>query len=355
MKQDPERLLRLDGLRGVAACIVSFLFHARMLFGSVQNPFDGVPGFGWFQQWGWSAVDLFFVLSGFVFAHCYLDDWRLRAGTTISSFALSRFARLWPLHAVVLGFTVVILHQLPQTNLSNVLASLAMLQVFLADPTQTLNGPAWSLSVEVLCYGLFILAAAAGARVLQASAAVAILIGAGCIFAFGVWDALVARGFLGFFCGVFLRRHMHHADRMPGATLAVFAALPFIIVPDGGWLVLTTLVAWPAAILLALRVPVLEARPMVWLGDRSYTIYLVHMPVYLLSLALFSGISGMDRTAWLAATLATWGVILLVADLLYRNLERPSQRAILSRFGKRRAGIVDLPERLAPDDRRGVQ
>lgn len=355
MTHDPERLLRLDGLRGVAACVVSLLFHARMMSGSSQSPLDGLWGFEWFRDWGWSAVDLFFVLSGFVFAHCYLDGWRLRVGTTLSSFALSRFARLWPLHAVTLGFTILIWQQAPQTTFANILASLAMLQVFLADPTHTLNGPAWSLSVEVICYAIFILAAISGTRVLRAAAVLAILVGAGFVLIFGAWDALVARGCLGFFCGVFLRRHMHHADRMPGAALALFAALPFIIVPDGGWLVLTTLVAWPAAILLALRIPVLEARPMLWLGDRSYTIYLVHMPIYLLYFLLFSGGAGMDRTAWLGAMLATWGVILLVADLLYRNLERPSQRAILSRFGRRRTGIFDLPERLAPDDRRGVQ
>lgn len=353
MTHAPDRLLRLDGLRGLAACIVGFVFHAWAMFASGENPLDRIWGLGWFQGWGWSAVDLFFVLSGFVFAHCYLDGWRLRAGTTISSFALSRFARLWPLHASILGFVLLMLHRLPEANLTSALASLAMMQVFLPDPTQTLNGPAWSLSVEVLCYVVFIFAAVAGPRVLQASAGIAVVVGAYCIFAFGIWDALIARGFLGFFCGVILRRYARFADPIPTLALTAIAALPFVIRPDGGWLILTTLVAWPAAILLALRIPALESRPMIWLGDRSYTIYLVHMPVYLLAFTLFSGVSGMDPMTLLAALLATWGVILLVADGLYRYIERPSQKAILSRFGNKRDAHKS-PMCLATGDRGGA-
>ena len=144
-RPSPDRLLRLDGLRGLAACFISFVFHLRILFSQESNPLNGVPGLGWFQHWGWSMVDLFFVLSGFVFAHCYLDGWRLRAGTTISSFALSRFARLWPLHAVSLACIILILRDAPETTVANAMTSLAMLHVFLPAPTQTLNGPAWSL------------------------------------------------------------------------------------------------------------------------------------------------------------------------------------------------------------------
>lgn len=335
MSRSPERLLRLDGLRGLAACIISFVFHARLMFGQGPNPLDDIPGLGWFQHWGWSMVDLFFVLSGFVFAHCYLDGWRLRAGTTISSFALTRFARLWPLHVLSLGFIILILRQAPETTVANALTSLAMLHVFLPDPTNTLNGPAWSLSVEVLCYALFIAAAAAGGRVLRASAAAAILFGAYCIFAFGVWDALVGRGLLGFFCGVLLRRYVKSADPIPSPVLAIAAALPFAVVPDGAALIVTTLVAWPAVILLALRIRAMEVRPMIWLGDRSYTIYLVHVPIYYLAFGLFSGLLETDRAIWLAATFAVWGVILLVADLFYRYIEKPSQKAILQRFGKK--------------------
>ncbi|MBK6413320.1 acyltransferase [Sphingopyxis sp.] len=331
--------MRLDGLRGLAACFISFVFHLRILFSQESNPLNGVPGLGWFQHWGWSMVDLFFVLSGFVFAHCYLDGWRLRAGTTISSFALSRFARLWPLHAVSLACIILILRDAPETTVANAMTSLAMLHVFLPAPTQTLNGPAWSLSVEVFCYAVFILAATAGARALRVSAVVAIFAGTYCIFALGAWEALIGRGLLGFFCGVILRRYVKFADPIPGAVLIVPAALPFVIVPEGAWLILTSVVAWPATILLALRTKVLESRVMIWFGDRSYSIYLIHVPVYLLAATAVSQLGELGRTGSMVATIMVWILILLIADLFYRHLEMPSQKAILQWFRKREGGV----------------
>lgn len=335
MVHSPERLLRLDGLRGVAAGVISFIFHARILFGRTENPLSDIPGLGWFQLWGWSMVDLFFVLSGFVFAHCYLDGWRLRAGTTISSFALSRFARLWPLHVVTLGLAFSILHDTPQATLANAMTSLAMLHVFLAEPTQTLNGPAWSLSVEAICYAVFIVAAVAGGRSLRASTVAAILFGIGSILALEGSAVLIGRGLLGFFSGVLLRRYLLCADPIPTPVLIGMAGLPFLVVPQGAWLLLTSLIAWPAAILLALRCRFLAMRPMVWLGDRSYTIYLVHVPIYMVVSAFLGGDSAIGWAGLLMVAIAVWSAIILVADLFYRYLEKPCQKALLRRFAGR--------------------
>jgi peptidoglycan/LPS O-acetylase OafA/YrhL len=66
------RLTRLDGLRGVAACGVVFTYHASLLFAGRQLPgAEWISPLGWLRQWGWTFVDLFFVLSGYIFAHVY--------------------------------------------------------------------------------------------------------------------------------------------------------------------------------------------------------------------------------------------------------------------------------------------
>lgn len=79
----------LDGLRGIAALAVIGL-HLGGLFGPLS-----FPG-------GYLAVDLFFVLSGFVLAHAY--DERLRTQMTARAFLLARAIRLYPLY--LLGFCV---------------------------------------------------------------------------------------------------------------------------------------------------------------------------------------------------------------------------------------------------------
>lgn len=77
-------ILSFEGLRGVAAVLVMF-FHLQVgaqYFGIVRN--------------GYLAVDLFFVLSGYVIAQNYAA--RLADGVQFNVFIIRRFGRLWPLH-----------------------------------------------------------------------------------------------------------------------------------------------------------------------------------------------------------------------------------------------------------------
>lgn len=334
------RIAPLDGLRGLAACAVGLLFHARVLYGDAPNPFAGFAVIEWFQQYGWAFVDLFFVLSGFVFAHCYLAGWQLRPGVSARDFAVARIARLWPLHIALLAFTVLLLRADPDTTASNVLLSALMLQVLAENPTDLLNGPAWSLSVEMFAYALFLLAALSRPALFKAVAAGAVAWGAWDIAVHGVWDALIGRGLLGFFLGVLLQRGLPELGRIPTWALAPLLLVPVLIPPQGSALLPTVLLAWPAAILLALRAPMLGRGPLLWLGDRSYAIYLLHVPVYTLvgNLAHQAGLTG--HGGWLALTLATWALILVLSNIAYRQLERPAQRAIRALAGRPRAAFA---------------
>ena len=77
----PGRFLTLDGLRGLAALIVVAV-HASEHFGSAGPRF------------GYLAVDLFFVLSGFVLSYAY--DRRFADGMTNRQFMRLRIERLAP-------------------------------------------------------------------------------------------------------------------------------------------------------------------------------------------------------------------------------------------------------------------
>src|SRR3546814_437616 len=82
----------LDGMRGVAAIAV-VLLHVPALFGQIRAPNAGL------------AVDMFFVMSGFIIAHAY--EHRLRENLTWRRFAILRLIRLHTLYelGLLLGVT----------------------------------------------------------------------------------------------------------------------------------------------------------------------------------------------------------------------------------------------------------
>ncbi len=330
-----KRLASLDGLRGIAACALAFVFHARLILTSSTNPFAGVPGLDWLQLYGWAMVDLFFVLSGFVFAHCYLDGWRMRRGVSGPSFVVARLARLWPLHLVTLAFAALLLRELDSTTPANIVISALFGQVFLEEPTNTLNGPAWSLSVEMICYGIFACAAFAGGRWLRATCIIALAVGIASIAVYG-GGALIGRGLAGFFIGVIICRLLDRTARIPTWMLIACLCLAFVVPPRGSALIVTLCLAWPAAILLALRSRLLGTRVFTWIGDRSYTIYLVHVPIYLTAQAAVGERIGQSMLLTLTTLLMCWIVILVISNTLYRSFERPAQRAILSAYHQRK-------------------
>src|SRR5436309_2859727 len=99
------RLPELDGLRGIAILLV-IMFHYMI----VCLHFDATAMYCsvWFFQIGWSGVDLFFVLSGFLIGGILLDH--RNASNMLKVFYVRRACRILPLYAVTFGMYVVGVH-----------------------------------------------------------------------------------------------------------------------------------------------------------------------------------------------------------------------------------------------------
>ena len=105
---------------------------------------------------GWSglntnaelAVDFFFILSGFVLAQAIIER-----GPSWPSFAVARFARLWPLHILTMCAALFFVLKL---NWFVVSIHVLMLQNAGIIDELTLNAPAWSVSSEMII-GLLVL------------------------------------------------------------------------------------------------------------------------------------------------------------------------------------------------------
>ncbi|MCR9087372.1 MAG: acyltransferase [Rhodobacteraceae bacterium] len=107
-----------------------------------------------------AAVSFFFVLSGFIMHHSYAQrlsvvGWR--------AFLLQRFLRIWPAHIAVIVLCALwisipdILWQTEHQSTSEILQILFLFQAWNTTPVVFwgLNGPSWSLSVELFFYGSF--------------------------------------------------------------------------------------------------------------------------------------------------------------------------------------------------------
>jgi peptidoglycan/LPS O-acetylase OafA/YrhL len=92
----------LDGFRGIAILLV-FFFH--YLPRNLHNPFS------WVASLGWTGVDLFFVLSGFLITGILYDT--RHATNFFKAFYARRALRLFPLYFLAVGivlFTAALLH-----------------------------------------------------------------------------------------------------------------------------------------------------------------------------------------------------------------------------------------------------
>src|SRR5215469_5748632 len=138
------RIPCLDGLRGLAALAV-MLFHFNIFFLPQARLTEIAP----FVSRGYLAVDLFFLLSGFVMAHVYGrllgSNWRAHW----RHFAVSRFARLYPLFAIttMVIVSLVTLYHAPTKEVSFSGRSLALQPIMLQQWSSGLswNYPSWSI------------------------------------------------------------------------------------------------------------------------------------------------------------------------------------------------------------------
>jgi len=139
-------LQALTGVRFLAAFLVVALHFAQ--------PKD--PLIKAFVGHGFIGVTLFFVLSGFILSYTYsLAPGEMKG--TASSFWSARFSRIYPMYLIslVLATPVVLYWSILPNPYLPALASLSLTQAWLPFAMREWNPPGWSLSAEAFFYLLF--------------------------------------------------------------------------------------------------------------------------------------------------------------------------------------------------------
>ncbi len=364
----------LDGMRGIAALFVVER-HRPEFFGGAM-----LPG-------GHLAVDLFFILSGFVIAHAY--ERKLRAGMSVTAFVMARLIRLAPLYLAATLFAAVLFALLIHLNPGDgtrtperLIASLAAALFLLPMPAPwsfgperifPLNEPAWSLFFELAVNIAFaVIVLRLGPRLLAGLIAIggvafaAFAIGSGTADLGFDWASFLGgfpRVVFGFFMGVLLHRTWLARGGVAAAEGARWRALawPLMAVlalaliwpypaPIPGWpralaeLVIVGFV-FPLLVLAAAwtRPGATSCRIFAALGASSYAIYVFHMPASRCMAALT------ERLGWPMASWAPFSGFVFVAALFlfalaaHHLFDVPVRRWLSERLPGRRTAPQRLP------------
>jgi peptidoglycan/LPS O-acetylase OafA/YrhL len=331
-------LRNLTSVRFIAAIMV-VLFHVR---DHLPVSLAGGP-----VALGYVGVSFFFVLSGFILTYQNSD--------TVSSreFWKARFARIYPIYVVGLLLSLpffVVTALRGEVPWFASLAAAVLLQSWLPGCALALNAPGWSLSDEAWFYasfpfairrvrglttrGALWLAAAAWIGVLLVPVTYLALMGRrdlgpmdhGAVLEMVKFHPLARLGEFGAGMAggvIFLRQ-----PRRPRPVLALLSALliavlislrdriPYLILHNGLFV--------PAfvAIVLALAttdVPVLGRRAFARLGEASYSLYILHVPMWMMISAVekrWHRFGGTLVPVYLAVTL-------IVSLLAFRYIEVP--------------------------------
>lgn len=270
------RLYGLDALRGIAALAVA-LHHVGRLY--------GLPDFPWHPG---LAVDLFFMLSGFVMARTY--EARLNGDLTPVGFIRLRYRRLFLPMAI--GTTIGLVWALSVFGakpdmLPAYLLMLAFLPAWWLPNAFLFNGPVWSLFAEIVCNALHAVLFAPLSKLVLLAAAVSAIILFLAIYSAGLahWDGgitsilwLIPRELACYLVGILVFRH--YGDKPLGnVPLAAVAGFPACL--SIGWFgpvgELVMIALLPFVLRASLGFPKLQWA--MWAGALSYPLYATHFPI----------------------------------------------------------------------------
>jgi peptidoglycan/LPS O-acetylase OafA/YrhL len=328
-----HRLAFLDALRGLAAVYV-VLFHVMAM---PAPPLSADPVSTAILTVGATGVALFFVISAF--SLCYTMPRHARSGTPLLSFYLHRLFRIAPLFLVLLAFSIWRDGRGEHAghSLGEIAANLTFTFNLFRGWEEGIVWASWAIGVEMLFYAVFpllyaLITRTAHAALAALAATTAMLLanagmfgdaGLAAVSEFGLLRHLpvFTYGLLAYYVFQDLSAtQARRGTRM--ATGHVAAGL--------GWMLFGLCYAAALVALSRIHIGVIVNRFTGYLGQISYSLYLMHPIVIAVLIPVFRRIQAAvpnPTLAYLACAVLTLAIALPLAHLGYRWVEVPGIRA----------------------------
>ncbi|HKD85014.1 MAG TPA: acyltransferase [Terriglobales bacterium] len=320
-----QRIGIINALRAFAALAVAW-GH----FVAGQGKYLGLSG-----KYGYLGVEIFFVISGFVIPwSLYRSRYILR---DYPRFLLKRNVRLYPPYLASIAITIlatnfilVPLFHIPRLTTTG--RDLLLHFGYLNDLAHVrwINVVYWTLAIEFQWYlliGLSVPLLASSRRLLRFAATSLMMLAYFTVY----WDRLVFHYLPIFLIGVFVfqyRAEIIEWREMLGLIVVMVLSMHRV----SGWLV--PLVSVPTGLLIAFST--LQSRRMDRVGDVSYSLYLLHLPIGVSVIGFLS--HWLPYSSYYIGILDVIGIAasMWAAWIMYQFIEKPSQEMSSAiRFARR--------------------
>lgn len=370
-----EDLAYFNLIKFVSAVILAMFYHYNAHFitnlstenNVLTNPFQDIPILGFWSQTGFVLVELFFIISGILFAYSYygrISDKKNKY--SFNQFMISRMKRLYPLTIV----TTVAMYLLTwilflyngtywscgTLDFTEFMGDILFCGKALFNRGNTLNGPIWYINVLLFCYVIaYILTIVSKKTGGILVFSIPILLGF--VMRYSVlsqktgffWSMDVSRGCISFFEGIFIGfllmklTEIEKNKYMLVRFLLVLLLVAYIVVSKkqsygyavndfGDILGVYSFIVFPTIILIGFRSEILKrvcnTKIVERLGKISFGIYLWNFPVYLFGHILcvkgVTDVAPNSKYIWLFLNASL--IIAAVASVLVENKIETTRR-----------------------------
>lgn len=345
----PENLKPLTTLRIFAAAwVVLYHYWPQLAAGARPNAVEK----------GYLGVELFFVLSGFILCHVYLQSFGEKR-FSYGSFLWARLARIYPVHLATLGGLAALIAAASAAGFSagdNVVvwsslpAQVLLLQAWGLAPDGGWNHPSWSISAEWFAYVTFpafalafwplrakpwLATLLAGLLVAALNLIFPLISGYPLTEATTAWGALRIVPCFAFGCAVYLLWRNRVVTSQAGAKglaagllIAIAGGAGFEL-PDFLMVLLFGGLILALASMASTGSKIMGSSLGVYLGEVSFSVYMICIPWELVFTRVARAGLGLDEgpLPWPVWTAMFAGVI-PAAMVLHHLVERPARNAM---------------------------